>query len=178
MGGPRNSRRSKLDLYGLVDRAMELYDQGHTIAEIAEILQADGYDISRESIRRRLKTAREVSELYKKSLQEAKILLEAVKDAPNTDVVEVTNSLLAHRMFDFAKSVEDLNFQSPIEFVRAVRTLADAQVKVARLRLDFQKGFKAAKREILERVAKELENHPDLRERLCEIINQVDADNK
>ncbi|RKY65259.1 MAG: hypothetical protein DRQ02_10460, partial [Candidatus Latescibacterota bacterium] len=104
------SRRSKVDIYGLVEQVLALYEEGKTIAEIEQILRSKGYDISRESIRRRIKSAKEVANIYKRSLEEAKVLLETVRDNPNTDVVEVTNSLLAHKLFEFAKSVEELDF--------------------------------------------------------------------
>jgi len=168
------SRRSKVDIYGLVEQVLALYEEGKTIAEIEQILRSEGYDISRESIRRRIKSAKEVAEVYKKSLEEAKILLETVRDNPNTDVVEVTNSLLAHKLFEFAKSVEELDFDNPMAFVKAVNQLSEAQVRVAKLRLDYQKGFEAAKKEIMQAVAKEIEKYPDLKARLLEIIQNVE----
>ena len=113
------SRRSKVDIYGLVEQVLALYEEGKTIAEIEQILRSEGYDISRESIRRRIKSAKEVANIYKRSLEEAKVLLETVRDNPNTDVVEVTNSLLAHKLFEFAKSVEELDFDNPMAFVKA-----------------------------------------------------------
>ncbi len=169
------SRRSKVDIYGLVERVLSLYEDGKTIKEIEQILREEGYNISRESIRRRIKSAKEVAEIYKKSLDEAKILLETVKDNPNTDVIEVTNSLLAHKLFEFAKSVEELNFDDPKAFVLAVRQLSEAQVRVAKLRLDYQKGFETAKQEIICAVSVELEKHPELKARLIEIIQGVEA---
>ncbi|MBI3584210.1 MAG: DUF3486 family protein [Nitrospinae bacterium] len=167
------ARRSKVDIHGLVERILGLYNEGKTIIEIEAILKGEGYDISRESIRRKLKSSREVAELYRKSLDEAKVLLEAVRDNPNTDVIEVTNSLLAHKLFEFAKSVEELNFENPNEFVLAVRQLSDAQVKVAKLRLDFQKGFEAAKKEIMQSLSLELSKQPDLKQRLVDIIERL-----
>lgn len=175
--------RSKVDLYGLLDRIIKLYTGGEggkpkTIEEIEECLRGEGYDISRESIRRKLKSSKEVATVYQKSLEEAKILLDAVRNNPNTDVVEVTNSLLAHRLFEFAKSVEELNFESPEEFVRAVRNLSDAQVKVAKLRLDFQKGYKAAKEDVIRELNAELSKHPELLNQIISIISKIEPQQK
>jgi uncharacterized membrane protein YccC len=170
------SRRSKVDLYGLLDRVIYLYEQEKkSIAEIEQILRAEGYDISRESIRRKIKSSREIAEVYRKSLEEAKVLIDAVRSNPNTDVIEVTSSLLAHKLFEFSKTVEELDFQSAEEFIRAVQRLADAQVKVARLRLDYQKGFEAAKKEIIQALSLELAKEPELLRKLKEIINNVRA---
>jgi len=170
------SRRSKVELYGLVERVVELYESGKTLQEIEAILRAEGYDISRESIRRKLKSIKEVAEVYKRSLEEAKVLLETVQNNPNTDVIEVTNSLLAHKLFEFAKSVEELTFEDPSAFVKAVRQLAEAQVKVAKMRLDFQKGFEAAKKEIMKEISRELEKEKDLRDRLLALIEKIEVE--
>jgi hypothetical protein len=170
------SRRSKVDLYGLLDRVIYLYEQEKkSIAEIEQILRAEGYDISRESIRRKIKSSREIAEVYRKSLEEAKVLIDAVRSNPNTDVIEVTSSLLAHKLFEFSKTVEELDFQSAEEFIKAVQRLADAQVKVARLRLDYQKGFEAAKKEIIQALSVELAKEPELLRKLKDIINNVKA---
>ena len=175
--------RSKVDLYGLLDRVVKLHtgeEDGnkYTIAEIETKLREEGYDISRESIRRKLKSSKEVAEVYRKSLEEAKILLDAVRDNPNTDVVEVTNSLLAHKLFDFAKSVDELNFEDAGDFVQAVQRLSDAQVKVAKLRLDYQKGFDAAKQAVMEEISRELGKHPDLKAKLVTIISKINPPQK
>jgi hypothetical protein len=168
-------RKSKVDILGLVERVLGLYEEGKTIKEIEKILRSEGYDISRESIRRKIKSAKEIAAVYKKSLDEAEILLETVKNNPNTDVIEVTNSLLAHKLFEFAKSIDELNFDDPAAFVSAVRQLSDAQVKVAKLRLDYQNGFEAAKIEIMGKISDELENHPNLKQKLFEIIETIEA---
>lgn len=168
-------RRSKAELYDLVERILGLYQEGKTIQEIEEVLREDGYDISREAIRRSLKSSREVAAVYRKSLDEAKILLETVKDNPNTDVIEVTNSLLAHKLFEFAKTVEELNFDDAGQFVHAVRQLSESQVRVAKLRLDYTKGFEAAKSEVLKAVTGELEKYPEIKERLAEIIGGLEV---
>jgi len=170
------SRRSKVDLYGLLDRVIYLYEQEkRSIAEIEQILRAEGYDISRESIRRKIKSSREIAEVYRKSLEEAKVLIDAVRSNPNTDVIEVTSSLLAHKLFEFSKTIEELDFQSAEEFIKAVQRLADAQVKVARLRLDYQKGFEAAKKEIIQALSVELAKEPELLRKLKDIINNIKA---
>lgn len=168
------SRRSKVELYGLVERVVRLWEEGKTLQEIEGILRSEGYDISREAIRRKLKSVKEVAEVYRKSVEEAKVLLEEVRNNPNTDVVEVVNTLLAHHLMNFIKSVESIDFDDPMKFIEAVRKLSDAQVRVARLRLDYQRGFEAAKKEILEAVSAELSKHPELKQKLIAIIDKIE----
>lgn len=174
--------RSKTDLYKLLDRVVKLYNgyggEKKSLEEIEKILRDEGYDITRESIRRKPKSSQEIMEVYQRSLEEAKVFLDAVRDNPNTDVVEITNSLLAHRLFEFAKNIEELNFSDPIEFVRAVQRLSDAQVKIAKLRLDYQKGFDAAKNAVMEEVSRELEKYPELKAKLIEVISKITPSQK
>ncbi len=169
-------RRSKVDLLGLVERILELYNkEGKTIQEIEETLRSEGYDISRESIRRKLKSTKDIAELYKKSMEEAKVLIDAVRENPNTDVIEVTTSLLAHNLMNFSKEIDSIDFDDPLKFIEAVRKLSDAQVKVAKLRLDYQKGFEAAKKEIIDALSRELNKMPDIREKLIVMIDRIEA---
>lgn len=171
------SRRSKVELYGLVERVVKLYEEGKTLQEIEQILRSEGYDISREAIRRKLKSVREVAEVYRRSVEEAKVLLEEVRNNPNTDVVEVVTSLLAHHLMNFTKEIENIDFDDPMKFIEAVRKLSDAQVRVARLRLDYQRGFEAAKKEIIDAVSRELSKNQELRSKLINIINMIEATN-
>lgn len=171
------SRRSKVELYGLVERVVKLWEEGKTLQEIEQILRSEGYDISREAIRRKLKSVREVAEVYRRSVEEAKVLLEEVRNNPNTDVVEVVTSLLAHHLMNFTKEIENIEFDDPMKFIEAVRKLSDAQVRVARLRLDYQRGFEAAKKEIIDAVSRELSKNQELRSKLINIINMIEATN-
>ncbi len=167
-------KRSKVDLYGLTERVVYLYEsEKRTLKEIEATLRDEGFDISRESIRLKIKSSREVAETYRQSLDEAKVLLETVKDNPNTDVIEVTNSLLAHHLFRFVKSVEELNFEDSTDFARSVNQLANAQVRVAKLRMNFERGVEYAKAEIQRSVARELDKYPEFKQRLFKIIDGV-----
>jgi predicted nucleic acid-binding protein len=168
-------RRSKVDLLGLVERILELYNKEQkTIKEIEEILQDEGYDISREAIRRKLKSTKDIAELYKKSMEEAKVLIDAVRENPNTDVIEVTTSLLARNIMNFTKDIDSIDFDDPLKFIEAVRKLSDAQVRVSKLRLDYQKGFEAAKKEIMHTLSLELAKTPDIKERLIQMIDRIE----
>ncbi len=170
-------RRTKVELLGLVERVIELYEgEKRTIRQIEEILRSEGYDISRESIRKSIKKSRELAEVYKRSLDEAKVLLETVKNSPNTDVIEVTTSLLAHRIFEFVKSIDSIDFEDPGELVRALKRMADAQVKVAQMRLSYQKGFEEAREQFMGELLRELEAYPEVTAKIVEIAQRVRPD--
>lgn len=169
-------RRAKSELLDLTERIIRLYTEQHfTISEIEELLRQEGYDISRESIRRSVKTSKKVAQEFKKSIEEAKVLIDAVRANPNTDVIEATANLLGQRVFEFMRSVEAIDFDDPVGLSIAINKLASAQTQIAKLRLDFQKGFDAAKKAVLRSLEEELKAHPDLLERIAAVVAGVEA---
>lgn len=169
------SRRSKIELYDILDRVVSLYNAGSTIREIEAVLREDGFDVSREGIRKAVKSAREVAETYRESLNEAKVLLETVRDNPNTDVIEVTTSLMANKLFEFTKSIDGLEFSDPRDAFNAVQKLAESQVRVAKLRLSYRDGFEAAKSAVMQAIVTALDQHPELKAQLAEIVAGLKA---
>ena len=169
-------RKNKVELFGLVERVISLYDNEHkTLEEIETILRDDGFDLSRESIRRSLKSSREVAEQYRRAVEESKVIIETVRNNPNTDVVETITSMLAGQLFEYVKSVDALQFKDPKDMVGAIKDLANSQVKLSKFRLDFQKGYDTAKKDFLESLQKELEDHPELLSQLTNIVAGMEA---
>ena len=166
--------RPKIELYDLLEEVVRLYDKEKlSIREIEARLKEQGYNISRSSIHRSLKSYREVTKQYKQSLDEAKLLIETVKNNPNTDVLETTTSLLAHRLFEFAKGLDEIDFDDPAKFADVVAKMAKVQVSMAKLRLEYEKGFNAAREAVLEELAEALADDPELLESLIEKIEKV-----
>jgi hypothetical protein len=53
--------------------------------------------------------------------------------------------------------------------------MAAAQTQIAKLRLDFEKGFNTAKKEFVEDLKKELKAYPDLMDRLISIVSSKEV---
>jgi len=171
-------RRAKSEMLDLSERIIRMYTQQHmTCASIAETLQDEGYDLSREAIRRSVKSSKQVAKKFLEATEEAKILVDAVRSNPNTDVLEATTTLLARRIFEFVRDVDDMDFDDPAKLTHALASLASSQTKVAKLRLDYQKGFDAAKKAILEKMKEELAQYPDLLQKLTAIVICIEAEN-
>jgi hypothetical protein len=168
------ARRSKIELYDLLNDVVRMYEQEHmTIRDIEARLRDDGYDVSRGCIHRSLKSYREVARQYSQSLDEAKLLIDTVKDNPNTDVLETTTSLLAHRLFEFAKGLDAVDFDDPVKFADVVAKMARAQVSMGRLRMEFEKGFEQARETILSEIGKALGDDPELLSSVMAKIEKV-----
>jgi len=170
------SRRSKADLAGLVERIIVMYEQDKlTIKDIEKALREEGVDISRESIRRTIKSTKSVASTYRKAAEEARVLIDTVRDNPNTDVVELTTSLLTKHVFDFVQSIDDIDFENPNELILAINRLSSAQVRISKQRLNFQNGYNSAKQDILRQLREELEQQPDLLDKLTSIVSVMEA---
>ncbi len=169
--------RSKAQLLGLVERIVKMHDEENlTFSDIEKILREEGFDISRESIRRSHKTSSELAQTYKAAVEESKALITLIQDNPNTDMLEATNALMTRHVFNFMRSVDELNFDDSGEVAKAINNLSNAQVKISKYRLDFSKGYEKAKSDILKSVKKELENYPDVVETLANLIDGAKAD--
>jgi len=71
-------RRSKAELLDLVQRIVDMHDRDKlTFEQIADKLQEDGHDISRESARRCYAQAERKAEKYKLAAESAKSIIDA-----------------------------------------------------------------------------------------------------
>ena len=163
-------KRSKAELLGLVERIKREYDAGKTTRQIADGLKQDGFDIGKSSVQRSLKTSNEAAEAYKKDVRESQVLMEVVQNTPNTDVSEVAISLMSQKMLKYVKQIDGLEFETPEEFIRSLAQIAQTQARLGKLRMDYTKGFEAAKGEVLKGLADELKHEPELMMRLAQVV--------
>ncbi len=171
-------RKSKMELYGLIERAIEMSAKEHlTIEQITDIFRDEGYNLSRGSVQRSLKTSKEAAEEYRKAFEESRAVIETVRDNPNTDVIETITGMLTSKFLAYVKSIDEIDFDDPNKIMDAVAKLSNSQVKIAKLRLEYQKGYDAARKDFIRALNKELEErHPDLLTQLTAIIAAMEAD--
>lgn len=170
-------RRGKTESLGTGERILHLYNVEHrTIEEIAAIFEAEEIPQGRESIRRFVRSSKEAAADFQAAVAEAKILIDTVRENPNTDVIEATTALLSRKLFEHTKSIEDLGEMDITELSNAISKTAIAQEKLSRLRLSYQTGFEAAKKAVLAALKGQLQDHPDLLERLAAVIRDIPAE--
>jgi len=174
MGG-----RSKVDLYGIAERVISLYmKEGKTLKEIEELLREEGFDISRESIRRSVKSAKEAASEYTEAYEESRAIVDAVRENPNTDTYEAITSLIASHLLKEVKNIESFDFEDPAQMLNSISKMARTQVQISKHRLNFEKGFAAAKREFLSALDSELASYPDLKAELTRVVSGMEAPKK
>jgi len=167
-------RRAKAELYDLIDRILELYTRDKmTIREIEAALKTEGFDIGREAIRRSLKSSRELAADLTKTIEEARVMIDVVRANPNTDVAEAVVTRLGGLLLRETQAIDELSFDDPGEAVLAAGRLANAQAKLASVRMKFETGYEAAKRAVVDALKKELASDPDLSSRLAAIVAEL-----
>lgn len=141
------ARRSKVDLLGLLERVVEMFERDKMpIRDIEMVLREEGFDISAGSIQRSLKKNEDIAVNYKRALDESRMLLDEIKDNPGTDILELTQQMLGQKLSEYVRSIDGLEFKDAGELIEAVASISRAQVNVGRLKMEFQAGVKAAKK--------------------------------
>jgi microcystin degradation protein MlrC len=172
-------RRSKADLLDLVDRILVLYTRDKlTINQIAEQLQSEGIDISREAVRRSLKSSKEIAADLQKTTEEARVMIDVVRNNPNTDIAEAVTTRFAGLLLRESQNIDALEFEDPGEAILAAGRLANAQARLASVRLKYQAGFDAAKKAVLDALKIELAADPDLANRLAAVVTGLEPEVK
>jgi hypothetical protein len=157
------ARKSKANLYNIIDRIVYMYhEEKKDIKTIANILQAEGYDISKSSIHRTLKSYADAAKEFQEVYEETKVLVEALKEKPASDVMEGITKILANRLFRFVKDIEMMDFEKPEELILSVDRLAKVIEKLERYRAEKVKA-------IMEEAKKEEVSKEDLLKMLKEV---------
>ena len=172
-------RKSKAELLGLVERIISLYGQNKTYTEIEKILRADGYDISREAIRKSAKSSAEAAKKYKIVYQEAQAIVDTIRNNPGTDALEAITAVISSKLLEEVKNIDGMDFESPESLAKVESSLSNSQVRIAKIRLEHSKGYEAAKKDFISRLSEELkDNHPQLLKQLVEIVKNMSAKNE
>lgn len=169
-------RKSKAELLGLIERITRLAKKGNTNKQIETILRAEGVDISREAIRRTVKTAAEAAKEYNMAYEEAKAITETIKNNPGTEVMEAINAVIATKFLAEIKNIDGIELKSVGDISKLVTAVATSQTKLAAERLKYNKGYETAKADFIAELNKELKDkHPDVLATILEIVKNMKA---
>jgi signal recognition particle subunit SEC65 len=172
-------RRSKPELFDLTERILKMHSVDKlNIEEIAEALKDEGFEISRESVRRSLKSSKELAADIKKCNDEARVIMDTVRENPDTDLMEAIIARVGGMLYSEVSSLDAIQFENPVDTMNAIGTMANAKAKMAGLRLKYNKGFGDAKAAVIKALKAELNDHPDLLERLTMIVGGLAVEEK
>ena len=163
-------RRSKAEMLDLVERIVRMHDEEKlTFEAIADKLQGEDYDISRESARRSYNNAAAKAEKYKLAAANAKAIIDASKGT-NTDLAEAANSVLTNLFYERVMQMDGMEFKSDSEMLKAMAPVMHNQVELAQARLTWQNGVEKTKAAIYDELAKQLGENPGLLSQLQQAI--------
>lgn len=171
-----NMSRTKAELLGLVERVVDMYEKDHmTIEKIEAALRSEGYDISRESIRKTVKKNKTIARELAKARTETEALINTIRSNPATDVNEATADFLIAKSFEFVKQIEAVDFKDLPELADFIKKITKVKTDIVKQRMEYQKVYNRAKDEIMGELQKALENRPDLYEQIFTIVSQLEA---
>lgn len=171
--------KSKAESLGLTEYIIDKWEGGkNTILYVTEEtnkkLQELGLHItiSREGIRRAIKSHQEELAEYKKALDMAKAMADILKDNPGTEMAEGILLQLTMLLQKEIRSISDIEFEKPEDLYRAATSIANAHEKLSSYRTKNVNAFEKAKKEIKAQIAREVQNDDELMARITEIIDR------
>lgn len=138
-------RRNKIELQGLVDRIVDMfYRDKMTQAEIAQQLKEEGYDVSKSGVGRALLDYAGQMKAYKEAAAEAAAIVKELRGESGLDLAETTSQLLQVKLLSAVKSVDttELDDMELKDLFSAVRKNTQSQVQIARVKLEFERGYR------------------------------------
>ncbi|MDR0878947.1 MAG: DUF3486 family protein [Treponema sp.] len=137
-------RRSNLELQGLVDRAYDLFQhEKKTAKEIAAILRKEGYAASHSGVARALRKKKIDMKRFEEAMESASAIVQATEGRPGTDIGEATLQLTLTKLLDELRGIEDFRDMGSEQVILAVARISRSIAAVSRLKLDYEKGYRA-----------------------------------
>ena len=174
--------KSKAAELGLVELIIDKWDGGkntiiYVTEEVNRQIQERGLKvtISREGIRRVIKSHKEEIEDTKKAIESAKAMAEVLKDYPATEMSEAVLMQMTSLIAKDLRTIESLEFESAAELSNSAARLAEAQLKLSSYRTKAIKAFEKAKADIKKELHTAIQNDTELLHRLYLIIDKAEV---
>ncbi|AEC02043.1 phage protein Gp27 family protein [Parasphaerochaeta coccoides] len=169
-------KRQKAEMLGLVQRIIQAYnDEKLTFEAIEQMLRDEGYDISREAIRRTVKSNKQIASELEKTRTETVALIDAIRDNPNTDTNEAAVDWLITKSFEYIKTIENVNFKDLPEMSTFMNSITRMKGQLVKQRMDYNKVFEKVKQMVIADLQKALEDWPELYQQLFTIVTNLEA---
>ena len=137
-------KRSKMELEGLVDKAYALFQyEKMTVEEVTKELKNDGYLVSRSGVARAIRKKKLDMRRFDEAMESAQAIVKATEGRPGTDIGEATLQLTLTKLLDELKCIEDFRDMDSEKIILAVARVSRTIAAVSRLKLDYEKGYKA-----------------------------------
>ncbi len=136
-------KKSKVEMAGLLERAARMHDEENlTHLQIAETLQAEGFNISKSGVQRALRAKKLSEKEFKKKLDATKSFVEATKDTPGLQLAKAASDLLMSMLLTEIQGMEDLGSLKDSEIIDKIAKITKCQNDIAQTNLNYEKGYK------------------------------------
>ena len=136
-------KRNKIEMQGLVERICTMYfNDKMSHREITDTLRSEGYDISKSGVGRTLIDQAAQMKAYKDSAKKAVAIVSELDKTPGLNISEATVQLVQAKLLEEVNKFENFSTLSPEELLKAVVRNTDAQAKIARVKLEYERGYK------------------------------------
>lgn len=140
-----NNRPSKISRMPreLREAFARLREEGRTIMEITDYLNAMGQDVSKSAVGRAVKGWHSMGQRMKEAQLQASALVQELRERPNSDLAEVTEQMLLTMV---SEALADGKFEigegtNPVALGRMIADLARAGQGRDKLKLQFKNEF-------------------------------------
>lgn len=137
-------RRNKIELQGLVERIVEMFhEQKMSQRDITDVLKDEGYDVSKSGVGRVLLNHAGQMKAYKEAAMEAAAIVKELKTQSGLDLAEATSQILQTKLLGAVKNVDiaELDDMELEKLFSAVHKNATNQVQIARVKLEYERGY-------------------------------------
>jgi len=174
-GGRKQNRRhykvERLKCRELIDRMLA---DGYIYEDIMEAVAEAGERISKSSIQRYHASFEQVAERITKTREQMKVLIDAVRDQPGTDLAEAANQVMMQGLLTRIATAGDEFDALPLDKVgRLVASLERSGVAREKLKLQYDKAIQVAREQILEELRLTLMDQPDVLNRLVAQVEHI-----
>lgn len=174
--------KSKAQEHGLVELIIDKWEGGkNTIIYVTEQVNKKIKElglkvtISREGIRRVIKTHKEEIEDTQKAIEAAKAMAEVLKDYPGTEMSEAVLMQMTSLIAKDLRTIDSLEFDDPVDLFQSAARVAEAQLKLSNYRTKAIKALEKAKEEIKKELQNAIKSDTELLQRLYVIIDKVEV---
>ncbi len=145
-----------------------------TYKEIEQWLKADGYDIHQSSLQRYGKNFLAKLERITQAREQAKTIIET-SSGLKTEMAEATSTVAFQILMDMLINADEVD-KDTLQAIKTLATLERSTVAREKLKLEYDKGVSAAIDEVKKELQKELENYPELIEKMLNIVDALRND--
>lgn len=175
MSGRRNRSHHKVEKLNCRQTIDRMLADGHTYEEIQAAVREAGESIGLASLSRYHNKYAAAAEKIQKTREAMQVVIEAVRDRPDTDLAQVASQMMMQGLLDRVSMAAGDEF-ADLALDKVGKLIADLQradVARERLKLAHNKGVEAAVAQIKAQLKLELANRPDLVDQLSAIADQA-----